>query len=62
MPDPELVKLKRNLSTARRELRRAVERATGVDLLPGHLAEARRRARAVRDAADELVATVERRA
>jgi hypothetical protein len=53
--------MKRNLSTARRELRRAVERAAGVDLLPGHLAEARRRAQAVRDAADELIATVERR-
>lgn len=52
---PEVTKLKRNLSTARRELVRAVERAGDTDLRPGHYAEAARRARAVRDAADDLL-------
>jgi hypothetical protein len=51
----ELRKFKRHLSAARREVRRAVERAAEVDLRPGHVAEARRRAEVVRDEADALV-------
>lgn len=50
---------RRNLSNARREVRRAVERASAVDLRAGHRAEAVRRAREVRDAADELVRRLE---
>lgn len=55
--DPEL---RRRMTTARRELRKAVERwgtavDRGVDFRRGHRIEAARRAREVRDAADELV-------
>lgn len=57
----ELRKLKRNLSTARREVRRAVERAAETELLPGHYAEARRGAEAVRDEADVLLRALETR-
>lgn len=52
---PEVTKLKRNMSTARRELLRAVERAGDTELRPGHYAEAVRLTRAVRDAADDLL-------
>lgn len=51
----EWQKYQRNMSTARREIIRAVERASAVDLRPGHIAEATRLARAVRDEADALV-------
>lgn len=51
----EYQRFRRNLSSARRELRRAVERFGEIDPLEGHRAEAVRRARGVRDAADELV-------
>lgn len=52
-------KLLAGLGRARREVLTAVERAAkahqDVGLRPGHLAEGARRARAVRDAADEAV-------
>lgn len=56
---PELKKFKRNLYNARRELVQAVERFANIDPLEGHRVEAARRARAARDAADELVRVVE---
>jgi hypothetical protein len=43
------------MTAARRELTRAVERASNVDMLIGHRKEAVRQTQAVRDAADELV-------
>lgn len=57
--DPNLTKFKRHLTNARREMRRAVERASEVDLRRGHYAEARRRAQSVRDAADELLRSLD---
>jgi len=60
MSDAEQMrKFKRNLSNARREIYQAVERASKVDLLPGHVIEARRQAEAVRERADELVKMLE---
>jgi hypothetical protein len=59
--DPEFTKFKRNLSTARREITRAVERFAEIDPREGHRAEAARRARAAYDAANELVLELERR-
>jgi len=56
----DLRKFKRNLSNARRELRSAVERFGEIDARKGHRLEALRRARAVKSAADELVAALER--
>lgn len=47
-------KFKRHLSNARREIKRAVERASGVDLLEGHKVEALRQIREVNAALDEL--------
>jgi len=55
MTDDEFRKLQRNMTTARREIRRAVERASAVDLRRGHSMEAIRRLRQVRDTADELL-------
>lgn len=57
----DLKRFQRNMTTARRELRRAVERAAAVDLRPGHYAEARRLAEQTRDAADKLVSDLEGR-
>lgn len=55
-------KFTRHLSNARRELRTAVDRFAEItDPLPGHKAEALRRAQDVRDAADELVKQLEER-
>lgn len=51
----DLRKFKRNLSAARREIRKAVERGAATDLRPGHYAEARRLAQQIRDEADALV-------
>jgi len=64
MNDPEYVaemrKFRRSLSTAKREMHKAVERASGVDLRPGHVAEARRLTEAIRDEADRLVEMLEK--
>lgn len=57
----EMATYKRRLSNARRELRRAVERFSGVDPLKGHRVEALRLAREIKEAADELVAAAERK-
>lgn len=59
--DPEL---RRRMTTARREIRKAVERwgtaeSQGVDFRRGHRVEAARRAREVRDEADRLIRTLE---
>lgn len=58
-------KLFNHMNRAHRELLKGVERAMEVDrthtLRPGHRAEIERRLRAVRDAADELVTTLEKR-
>lgn len=51
----EVRKFKRNLSTARREMTRAVERFAEIDPRPGHKAEAVRLAREIREEADRLV-------
>lgn len=53
--DTEIRAVKRKLANARRELIRAVEQMAKIDPLPGHLAEAKRLTKAVRDAADEAV-------
>lgn len=55
---PEVKRFKRNLSTARRELVRAVERFAEIDPLQGHRVEGARLAREVKAAADELVETL----
>lgn len=51
----EVRAIKRKLSNSRRELVRAVERMAEIDPLPGHSAEAIRRARDVRDEADKAI-------
>jgi hypothetical protein len=51
----DVAQLKRRMTMAKRELVRAVERASTVDLRRGHYVEAARRARACRDAADDLI-------
>lgn len=48
-------KFNRRLTTARREIRKAVERAAEVDMLEGHRMEALRLAQQVRDEAEALV-------
>lgn len=53
--DREAQKINRKLRNTRRELVRAVERFAEIDPLPGHIAEARRQAVAVRDAAQDAV-------
>lgn len=58
-PRSEWQRYQRHLSTARREIRRAVERAQGVDLLEGHRAEAYRLAVQARDAASDLLKLIE---
>lgn len=50
-PNPLLPKL----SAARRELLKAVDRASKVDLREGHYVEAIRRTEAVRDEAERLI-------
>lgn len=56
---PEVTKVLRRLSHARREVVRALERAAEVHdqigLLPGHLAEMKRRCEAIRDEADKAI-------
>jgi hypothetical protein len=53
----EIQKINRHLTNAKRELLKAVERTSecSVDLLPGHLVEAKRRALAVEEEAAKLV-------
>ncbi len=56
-----MTEVNRRCRTAQRELRKAVERfATVTDPLPGHRIEAVRQARAVRDAANDLVEEMEK--
>jgi len=59
--DAEFKKIKRRLQHARREIIKAVERMAEIDPRPGHIAEARRRALQVREAADDLIEALERR-
>lgn len=59
MPQTPEQKFNRKLTTARREIRKAVERASAIDLRPGHVAEARRLTERVRDEADVLVRALE---
>lgn len=58
-PQTDWQRYQRNLTTARREISKAVERAQGVDLLDGHRAEAYRLAVQARDAASELLRLIE---
>lgn len=58
-PRTEWQRYQRNLSTARREIRKATERAGNTELRHGHYAEAYRLALAVRDAASELLRLIE---
>jgi hypothetical protein len=50
----EWQRFQRNLSSARREIIKAVEHSSAVDLRPGHIAEARRRTHAILDELDAL--------
>lgn len=59
MTDDEFKKFRRRMTTARREITKAVERAQGIDMREGHRAEAVRQAMAARDAARELVRVLE---
>lgn len=43
------------LSSAQREIRKAVERSSAVDLRQGHYVEAASRTKAIRDEADRLI-------
>lgn len=47
------------MTTAQRELRKAVERAQDTQLRPGHYAKAARRALALRDATNELLSVLD---
>lgn len=52
-------RLQRHMTTAQRELRKAVERAQDTQLRPGHYAKAARRALALRDATNELLSVLD---
>lgn len=58
--DKEARAINRKLRTARREVTRAVERFAEIDPLEGHRVEAVRRAREVRDAAQDAVNAFEK--
>lgn len=59
MAEPKLdKKLARHMANARREIKKAVERAEKVDLRPGHIAEARRLVQAALEECDRLIVEV----
>lgn len=49
------------LTAARREIVKAVERASAVDLREGHIAECKRRLNTIREEADRLIAILDRK-
>jgi hypothetical protein len=64
--DPEFVKLRNRLTTARREIRKAVERTgketdRGVEFRRGHMMEAARECRRIIAACDDLEAALRER-
>jgi hypothetical protein len=55
-PQPEdITKIKRGLSKASREINKAVDRSSKIDLRPGHVAEAKRILVSIRDEADKFL-------